>query len=626
MFKFKLKNFPRHCFTINHTEKTICQLKENLTESEVIKIQDFSENYTCLLPDEVQSMRWTQNQAAVYPVVVVPCAGHKTKLLYIQWLSFHALDTTKLLYIQWLSFHALDTKPSCCISSGCHSMRWTQNQAAVYPVVVIPCAGHKTKLLYIQWLSFHALDTKPSYCISSGCHSMRWTQNQATVYPVVVIPCAGHKTKLLYIQWLSFHVLDTKPSYCISSGCHSMRWTQNQATVYPVVVIPCTGHKTKLLYIQWLSFHALDTKPSYCISSGCHSMHWTQNQATVYPVVVIPCTGHKTKLLYIQWLSFHALDTKPSYCISSGCHSMRWTQNQATVYPVVVIRKVDGVLREDNFVIISNDRNHDVPFVELSNEMIHKYYASKGIIFSHDIEINNGCASQYKSIKGFSSMARRKIKTTRIYFESSHGKSKSNGLGGVVKAFVSRAVSTEKVVIRDAKELFDYCNENLTVIDNTNDDRNMLNRVFMYIPDEDIGLYRETFPDNNYKSLFGTRMMHQVTTKLNGIFSRNLSCVCESCISGSLGRCFYHTIYNLEENFDLVYKWNLFCTNNKGDGDIDFTNGDVDDFDDTDDFIETNASKLINNGNITVIYSGDEVSQYYLLQLNCDPFITCYRR
>ena len=123
-------------------------------------------------------------------------------------------------------------------------------------------------------------------------------------------------------------------------------------------------------------------------------------------------------------------------------------------------------------IIISNDRNHDVPFVELSNEMSHKYYANKGIIFTHDIEINDGCASQYKSIKGFSSMARRKIKSTRIFFESSHGKRKSDDLGGVVKAFVSRAVSVEKVIIRDAKELFDYCEENLTVIDNINDAQN----------------------------------------------------------------------------------------------------------------------------------------------------------
>ena len=28
-----------------------------------------------------------------------------------------------------------------------------------------------------------------------------------------------------------------------------------------------------------------------------------------------------------------------------------------------------------------------------------------------------------------------------------------------------------------------------------------------------------------------------------------------------------------------------------------------------------------NNGNIAIIYSGDEVSQYHLLQLNCEPFV-----
>ena len=134
-------------------------------------------------------------------------------------------------------------------------------------------------------------------------------------------------------------------------------------------------------------------------------------------------------------------------------------------------------------------------------------------------------------------------------------------------------------------------------------------------------LYRATFPENSYKALLGTRMIHQVTTKPNcskGIFSRNLSCACDACLSGNLEECFYHTIYNLEENLDLVYKWNVFGKNNNEVEDIDFTkNDDIDDTDDIFDFIETDAAKLI-----AVICSGDEVSQYYLLQLNCDPFVT----
>ena len=36
-----------------------------------MKIQDFSENYTCLLPKEIQSLHWTQYQCTVYLVVAL---------------------------------------------------------------------------------------------------------------------------------------------------------------------------------------------------------------------------------------------------------------------------------------------------------------------------------------------------------------------------------------------------------------------------------------------------------------------------------------------------------------------------------------------------------------------------
>ena len=38
-----------------------------MTNDTVVKIQDFSENYTCLLPEEIMSVHWTQEQAIVYP-------------------------------------------------------------------------------------------------------------------------------------------------------------------------------------------------------------------------------------------------------------------------------------------------------------------------------------------------------------------------------------------------------------------------------------------------------------------------------------------------------------------------------------------------------------------------------
>ena len=42
-----------------------------MSDKKIIKIQDFSGNYTCLLPEEIMSIHWTQEQATVYPVVVL---------------------------------------------------------------------------------------------------------------------------------------------------------------------------------------------------------------------------------------------------------------------------------------------------------------------------------------------------------------------------------------------------------------------------------------------------------------------------------------------------------------------------------------------------------------------------
>ena len=42
-----------------------------MSDKTIIKILDFSENYTCLCPEETMSIHWTQEQATVYPVVVL---------------------------------------------------------------------------------------------------------------------------------------------------------------------------------------------------------------------------------------------------------------------------------------------------------------------------------------------------------------------------------------------------------------------------------------------------------------------------------------------------------------------------------------------------------------------------
>ena len=68
----KMSDFPRHRFNMQHTQYVWEQLEDNLEEGgTIVKIQDFSENYTCLLPEEAQSIHWTQHQVTVFPVVVL---------------------------------------------------------------------------------------------------------------------------------------------------------------------------------------------------------------------------------------------------------------------------------------------------------------------------------------------------------------------------------------------------------------------------------------------------------------------------------------------------------------------------------------------------------------------------
>ena len=121
--------------------------------------------------------------------------------------------------------------------------------------------------------------------------------------------------------------------------------------------------------------------------------------------------------------------------------AIHWTQEQATVHPVVVLRKVEDQVREDHFVFVSDDLKHDILFVEICNSMIHKHYADRNIPVTRDIEFNDGCSSQFKCINVFTQFSYRPVPTTRVYFETSHSKSKSDGLGGVVKCAATREVN-----------------------------------------------------------------------------------------------------------------------------------------------------------------------------------------
>ena len=107
-------------------------------------------------------------------------------------------------------------------------------------------------------------------------------------------------------------------------------------------------------------------------------------------------------------------------------------------------------------------------------------------------------------------MARRKTKTTLVFCKTSHGKSKSDSLGGGVKYFASCAVCGERLIICDAKELFEFFETNIIVKDVLDNDKPMLNWRFFYISNEEMESYQAAFPSQSYQSIKRTLAIHQV--------------------------------------------------------------------------------------------------------------------
>lgn len=67
-------------------------------------------------------------------------------------------------------------------------------------------------------------------------------------------------------------------------------------------------------------------------------------------------------------------------------------QAQVTTFSVAIFGRNKYLIR-DHLVFLLDDKIHDLAFVKLANNKIHKYY-EQNIVMDHDIEFNDGCASQ----------------------------------------------------------------------------------------------------------------------------------------------------------------------------------------------------------------------------------------
>ena len=203
----------------------------------------------------------------------------------------------------------------------------------------------------------------------------------------------------------------------------------------------------------------------------------------------------------------------------------------------------DEVVREAIHVV-SSDRCHDSNAVAHFTKVINQHLVDdRKLAIKRQIQFTDGCAGQYKSSRTFADISHAmddlKCNVERNFFGSRHGKSESDGEGGVVKSTVSRAVTAEEVIVTDAESFYNFCNSRLVKgADETSDSCCHFKREFILVRKGDIDRSKKS---REVKTVKGTRTLHCVTSVKGGtVKTRQLSRYCTGCMNS--GDCL-HTDY-----------------------------------------------------------------------------------
>ncbi|PIK36573.1 hypothetical protein BSL78_26595 [Apostichopus japonicus] len=236
--------------------------------------------------------------------------------------------------------------------------------------------------------------------------------------------------------------------------------------------------------------------------------------------------------------------------------SAYYSQDSVTVHPIVNYYRCPQCdqLVTESCIMISNDLTHDYHLVNAFQQVVCQHLTlARKLPVTRLYRYSDGCSSQYKSkgpisdisysIEDYGFPIQHNFSGTR------HGKGASDGESAVVKFHASTAVKTGSVIIKDARGLYDYCQEKLTRgIESGNCCDKFLRTIF-YVHQEEVD--RERY-HRSVKTVPGTRNIHCVKSIKGGVVSvRNLSCFCTACVKDDDTDCENHLYVNDWKNFKL---------------------------------------------------------------------------
>ena len=197
-----------------------------------------------------------------------------------------------------------------------------------------------------------------------------------------------------------------------------------------------------------------------------------------------------------------------------------------------------------------------------------------------------------------------------------------------MKSYATNAVCGERRYIRNAEELFQFLDESLHVINDVNSKKPMLNRKFFLVTSQVVNNYRDSFPTSQYVAIKGTLKIHEIVTTPGdntAIHYRRNSCGCQHCLKGQYKECESLAEFSSYPQQITMQKHKFVIKSSKkksGDETDDDETNELDEEEQAEweeEYIETEASKFIQEGDIAIIKTGDDY-QYYLLKLTSNPY------
>ncbi|XP_053389868.1 uncharacterized protein LOC128552829 [Mercenaria mercenaria] len=223
------------------------------------------------------------------------------------------------------------------------------------------------------------------------------------------------------------------------------------------------------------------------------------------------------------------LDFAENYSCKSleEVQSAYFNQTSVTLHPMVVYyRSDDGTLQHKSFIIVSDEMAHRsstvITFINEIMPMLKKIDSELQCIHYW----SDSPTSQYRNKSIFDFVANHKaihgMNARWNYFEAGHGKGPCDGLGGTCKRLADEAMRSGKTIIQDAKAFYEWAIQS-----------SMTNVTFRFVSTEICAQTEKIQERLPLKSIKGTMKVHAaVGNGESTIKVRDVSCYCETCISG----------------------------------------------------------------------------------------------